>query len=247
MKIFILSIYVVCFVFSNNANAMFEKLNKSLLGRPKLRKPTVGSVYLGAGLGIPIYGSTYVGDTYIENSKTTAIISAAANGATESVPITIPIITATVGYLQVSLPIRHEFSISFINNTYSINKTLTINGSPYTKPDIINQMYLMQYYAYGYWTPKISPVTLFAGAGGGIVIFNTSLSDSTSASSSLSQLSVGGTVGVGTGFTYRISDDMALQVKLGYKAISSSFNISGGSFPFVQILDINLDIFFKIK
>ncbi len=250
-------LFLLCFA-TTDAFAMFEKLNKTILGRPKLRKPSVGSFYLGAGLGIPVYGLTNVGQTYVDDSATVAI-QKVANNQTTTIPISLPEITLTAGYIQLSLPLRHEISLSFLNNNYSIpsgSTILTINNTSYTAPNVVMQTFFLQYYMYGYMDAKILPIMLFVGAGGGLVIFNTTLSDSASGytinsvktgpSSDISKISVGGTVGIAGGFTYRISDDMAMQLKMGYKVASSAFGGPSGSFPFIHVLDLNLDIFFKV-
>lgn len=270
MKLFLCICLALFGLMANDSYAMFEKTNKSLLGRPKFRRPSMGTVYAGIGIGIPMYGATNISGTdFGDASANSNIASAVGSNTTVPMSVNLPMFSASVGYIQLSLPLRHEISLTFLSNSFNVySGTVTVDGNPYTNSSAVIQNFFLTYYVYTFHALQKWPIVLFIGAGGGLAVFNNTFSDggttvntvvpstdgiptdttttsNTTYSSNISSLNCGGVVGVAGGFTYRASDDLAIQVKLGYAAVSAPFGNSS-SFPVMQMVTISLDLFFKI-
>ncbi len=81
MKIFLYFFWILCVMQVQNANAMFGKTNMQLVGRPKFAKPMVGTIYAGAGVGVPMYGITNIaGADYGSPASNTAVQNSVQNG-----------------------------------------------------------------------------------------------------------------------------------------------------------------------
>lgn len=265
------AILLLLFCLPKQADAMFYKSNP--VGRPRIGIPKYGNLYVGVGIGVPIYGTIIDTDTLAMPSGMQKKLY-----NEKSYPLGYnPSFEATLGYQQVLLPLRHEITFAFRTYDLSTNYNASApffysdNGTGYVYAKPKSSVLQFDLFYNLLWQFRISRsinLGIFFGGGPGLIMSFVTVKDSGSMSAQAinslvtsgylygaSSYKQGGKEESGAliapglnglvGMTYNFTSDIALQIKAKYTFMGPSFG-SSGSTPAGHMLQLGVGLLFNI-